>query len=299
MTLSNPSGGGGPAPTLDSAKTTVTTTIADDDDTPTAVALSVDHSTLGESASATDVTVTATLEGSVTLASDLVVTLALGGTAGSGDYSGSLATVTIGAGSLSGSDTLTVTPTQDLVVEGAETIVVSGTAAGFAVSDASVTITDDDTATLSVSGPSAVTEGAAAVFTVTLSHRVAAEVSVTWTAAGSGASAASGSDLGSVSGSVMFAAGSVAGATRTVSIAAVDDLLSEGVETFTLTLGSVSSSLSGRVSVSSVAGSAEASIAESDPITVEVTGPSTVAEGDTTGEYTVALTPAGWSPPRT
>ena len=57
-----------------------------------------------------------------------------------------------------------------------------------------------------------------------------------------------------------------------------------------------SSDLSGRVSVSPVTGSAEASIAESDPITVEVTGPAAVAEGDTTSEYTVALTPAGVVP---
>ena len=127
VTLSNPTGGGGPAPTLNSAKTTFTTTITDDDDTPTAVTLTVDHSTLGESAAAADIVLTATLVGSSTLPDDLVVAVTLGGTADSSDYSASaLASIIIPGGSPSGSGSLRVTPTQDLVVEGSETIEITG-----------------------------------------------------------------------------------------------------------------------------------------------------------------------------
>ena len=54
-------------------------------------------------------------------------------------------------------------------------------------------------------------------------------------------------------------------------------MLSEEDESFTVTLGAVTSSLSDRVSVSTA--SAEATISESDPITIEITGPATVAEG--------------------
>ena len=50
--------------------------------------------------------------------------------------SSSLASVTISAGQASGSDTLKVTPTSDAVVEGDETIVVSGSVTGFSVAEA-------------------------------------------------------------------------------------------------------------------------------------------------------------------
>ena len=261
-------------------------------------------SSLSESAAATDVTVSATLDGGITLSDDTVVAVSLAGTAGSEDYkvSPQLTSVTIRKGFSSGSVKVTVTPLQDEIVEGDETIKVSGTATGpvangYTVSDAAVTITDDDTAVLSVTGPAAsVAEGASAGFTVTLSKEVSKQVQVAWSAAGSGPAAAAGSDLGSTSGSATFAAGSSAGSTRSVSVAAVDDLLSETAEAFTVTLGAVTSDLSGRVSVSATAGSASASISASDPITVQVTGPSTVEEGDTTSNYSVALKPDGVTP---
>ena len=69
----------------------------------------------------------ATLSGGGTLSSDTVVTIgALGGSATKDtDYTAaSLASVTIEADSTSGTGTLTITPADDAVVEGDETITI-------------------------------------------------------------------------------------------------------------------------------------------------------------------------------
>ena len=182
---------------------TVTTTITDDDDAPSGITLSASPNTLGEDDAATSVTVTATLNGGTTRTSATVVTI--GTLAGSAtkdtDYTATtLASITIPANTASGSGTLTITPTDDLVVEGDETITIPGTTTtqvGLTVSSATVTLTDDDKSTvdpgeeddkdsaeLSISGPSAnVSEGGNAVFTVTLSAAIAKEVQVAWSRA--------------------------------------------------------------------------------------------------------------------
>ena len=208
--ISNAQGGGGPAPSLSSTATSVTTTISDDDGTPSSITLSVDPDSVSEGDPATEVTVTATLVGDSRLTSDTTVTISLGGTAGASDYGvSSLASVTIPAGAPSGSGTLTVTPTGDAVVEGDERIVVSGSVTGFAVAEATITLEDDDTAEVSVSGPSAsVAEGSNATYTVTLSAAVAKQVRVAWTGTAVTAEAA---DFSPASGSVTFGADSAAG----------------------------------------------------------------------------------------
>ena len=258
--------------------TGATVTISDDDEAPSGISLSVDPDTVAEGDSATAVTVTATLDGDSTLTSDTTVTISLGGTAGSSDYgASSLASVTIPARQASGSGTLTVTPKTDAVVEGDETIVVSGSVTGFTVSDATITLEDDDTAELSISGPSAsVGEGNNATYTVTLSDAMAKQVQVAWSAAAGTAEAA---DFLPASGTVTFAAGSAAGASETFTVTAVDDVLSETAETFTVELGTITSDISSRVSVKSARGSVTTTIAESDPITVSLSGPSTVDGG--------------------
>ena len=171
VSISGPAGGGGAAPTLGTA--TVTTTITDDDAAPTGITLSANPNSLGEDDAATGITITATMNGS-TLPSDTVVTIGtLEGTATGGtgnDYTAStLASITIPANTESGTGTLTVTPIDDAVVEGDETIVVPGTTTvtGLTVTSATITLTDDDKSTgdpgeeddvdsaeLSISGPS-------------------------------------------------------------------------------------------------------------------------------------------------
>ena len=314
VAISSPTGGGGPAPSLGTSKS-VTTTITDDDDAPSGIVLSASPSSLGEDDGATSITVTATLSGGTTRTSATVVTI--GTLAGSAtkdtDYAATtLASITIPANKASGSGTLTITPTDDTVVEGDETITIPGTTTtqvGLTVSSATVTLTDDDKSTsdpgeeddkdsaeLSISGPASnVSEGGNAVFTVTLSAAIAKEVQVAWSAPLT-ADAAEAADLGTTSGTVTFAAGSEAGVTRSITITATDDALSETAESFTVTLGTITSTLSSQVSLKSDASSATATISESDPITISLTGPTSVNEGDATMAYTVSLSPPGVTP---
>ena len=244
VSISSPTGGGGTT-SLGTAKS-VTTTITDDDDAPTGITLSASPSSLGEDDGKTDITVTATLDGESTRTSATVVTIGtLSGTATKDtDYAVSteLASITIAANSASGTGTLAITPTDDTVVEGNETITIPGTTTtqvGLSVTFAEVTLTDDDkttttptddkdAATLSIVGPaSSVAEGSDATFTVTLSAAVSKQVQVAWSAP-LDADAAEGADLSSTSGTVTFAANSAAGSTQTITITATDDALSEG-----------------------------------------------------------------------
>ena len=175
VALSNAVGGGGPAPTLGTSS--VTTRITEG----VTATLSVNTTSLAEDASATDITVTATLDGDTPLTSDVTFSITLGGTAGSGDYSASsLSSITITAGESSGSGTLTITPTDDAIVEGDETITVFGSASGIDTSPADITITDNDTATLSISGPSEVVEAGSYYYYVTLSAPIAKRISVAY-----------------------------------------------------------------------------------------------------------------------
>ena len=287
----------------------MSTTISDDD-APTGIGLSVSPSSVDEDDDATSLTVTATLNGA-TRTSDTVVTI--GTLAGSAtkdtDYSvtSSLASVTIPANSSDGTGTLTINPTDDDVVEGVEIITISGTTTtqvGLSVNSAEITLNDrsssqhgtNDSTELSIAGPTSnVSEGGNAVFTVTLSKEVAKEVTVAWSAP-LPADAAEGADLSATSGTVTFAANSAAGATQSITITATDDALSEGAEGFTVTLGTISTTLpSDQVSLKSGESSATATIAESDPIAVSISGPERVNDGET-ATYTVSLSPTGVSP---
>ena len=110
------------------------------------------------------------------------------------------------------------------------------------------------------------------------------------------ADSAEGADLSATSGTVTFAANSAAGATQTITITATDDALSETAEGFTVTLGTITSTLSSQLSLKSGASSATATISESDPITINISGPTSVDEGDATTSYTVSLSPSGVKP---
>ena len=285
----------------------VTTTIGDDDDSISRITLTVSPTSVGEDDAKTEFTVTASLGGATTRPSDTVVTLTLGGTAGSSDYTvnTALASITIPANAKSATGTLELTPTDDSIVEGDETIIISGTtttAVGLSVSSAAITLNDHngtttgdpndkDSAELSIAGPTSdVDEGSDATFTVTLSAAVSKEVTVAWTATDNT------SDYSPTSGTVTFPAGSAAGATEDIDIAVTDDDLSEGGEGFTVTLGTVGGDLSSQVSVDTSANSDTATIAESDPITVSISGPTEeVTEGDAS-TYTVSLSPDGVIP---
>ncbi len=169
-------------------------TLADDDMQPHVI-LAVDPNALSEGDSATDVTVTATLDASVMVSDDIVVTLDLGGTAtggSSGDYAAAWSPaskqITIPAGQDAGSSavTLTRTPRQDTLAEGDETIVVEGTAQvsntameALSVVVAAVTLTDDDMPGVQVT-PMAleVDEGGSGTYAVALASQPTADVRV-------------------------------------------------------------------------------------------------------------------------
>ena len=178
-----------------------TLTLADDETTPDVV-LAVDDNTILESETGgSEVKVTATLDQDAALVdADTVVTLDLAGTATqgtSGDYTAawtpSNRQITIPARQRSGSSaaTLTLTPRQDSVAEGNETIVVQGKAvvqnsdmSGLTVQVVTVTLEDDDTAAVKIE-PTTLKfrEGGSASYTVALATEPTANVVVGMTTA--------------------------------------------------------------------------------------------------------------------
>ena len=153
--------------TSDITVNTATLTITDDpaDVAMTTIQLSTNPTSVTEASAGTAVTVTVTarLDGTVSRGTDTVVTLGdmLGGDADPGagnDYTHTYAdltdkTITIPAGSLSAtSGTFTITPLQDRVTEpGGETIVVTGSATGLTVSQASIELSDNDSESTTMS----------------------------------------------------------------------------------------------------------------------------------------------------
>ena len=305
VTISSPAGGGH-TPTLGTSSVTTTISANDptsdppDDDRPGStgdvnISLTVNPDSVDEDNGVTSFTVTATHDAGTPPSTDTTISLTLAGTADDSDYTApAQASVTIPGGQNSGSDTLTLTLIDDNIPEGDETIIVGGKNGNLKITSALITINDDDSTYLSISGPTAdVQEGANASFTVTLSQTVTADVTVAWSAdTGTAATA----DLGTTSGSVTFPANSAAGATQTIAVAVTDDSLSEGSETFTVSLGADTGNKADEVWVKTTAASATATIAASDPITISISGPSSVDEGDATTAYTVSLSPDGVTP---
>ena len=180
------SGGDYDSTVIDSVEVTV-----DDDETAsTAVTLTAVPDSVDEDAGSTTVTVTAELDASAR-AVDTVVTVSVGASSDSAvkgtDYQlVSDFTVTIAADSTSGSETFLLTPENDALDEESETMSVTGSVAGLTVTDASVTIEDDDTRGVEVS-PTSVTvpEGGSASYTVVLRSSPTGPVTVALDVVGS------------------------------------------------------------------------------------------------------------------
>ena len=241
--------------------------VDDDEDITLTVSgvLSVDPEEIEENAPVyIDVTVTATLKDRDSLTSDKTVRLELRGTASSpADYRAkALSPVTIEAGQSSGSGTLRITPVDDLLIEGNETIVVRGKATDLGVKPALITTIDDDKALLSITGPSSVAEGSRAVFTITLSADYYSAVLVPWSA-GTGGTASAG-DYSPTRGHVTFPANSRKGDTQPFTIAAIDDEEDEEEETFTLELGAITDEEESPIAVDPDANSVTTTITDND-----------------------------------
>ena len=142
------------APTL--AVHAASLTLTDDDEASDAIALSLSPAEVGEGAGAATVTVTATMNaGARTELTELTVSVT-GDTAiaGTDFVEVSSFTLTVPADAVTGQETFTLTPTPDDIAEGDETITVSGVEVvdatqmetALPVSPATLTLTDDDTA---------------------------------------------------------------------------------------------------------------------------------------------------------
>ena len=160
---------GGTAEDLTASPATVT--IEDEDSAATRARLEVSPSELTEGGGAQEVQVTATLAAGTALAGDERISLSVrDGTATRADYAATSAMLTIEAGEMSGTATLTVTPVVDNVIEGPETVLVTGSG-GLRAESAEVTIRDDPNAgptgvTLSVRPASVAENGGSTTLTV-------------------------------------------------------------------------------------------------------------------------------------
>ena len=221
---------------------TATLTITDDDTAPTAVTLSLNPTAVGESAAATEVTVTASLNGSPLPTATTVTVSMTGGTATSGtDYPPvSAFTVTIPDGQTTGTATLSFDPTGDGLYEGNETVILTGSATGLTAGTATLTITDDDTAPTAVTlslNPTAVGESAAATaVTVTASlNNSPLPTATTVTVSRTGGTATSGTDYTAINAFTVTIPDGQTSGTATLSFDPTGDGLAEGDETVILT----------------------------------------------------------------
>ena len=164
----------------------VSVTVIDEEKAATQVTLTVNPATVNENDTATTVTVTGTLDGAPRT-SDTAVTVSVGASGDSAvagtDYASvDDLTLTVDAGQTSRTVIFTLTPTDDGLVEGDETLTVSGATNvdGLTVAGSSVTIGDDDTRGVLVSPTSlTVAEGDSGTYTVVLTSRPTGAVRVT------------------------------------------------------------------------------------------------------------------------
>ena len=194
-----------------------------DNDAILSLSLTVNPTTISEGEQAT-VTVTAD---SAPL-DPLTISLVVSGTAAADDYTIVPSSITIAAGTTSGS--AVVTAVDDDLAEGGESIVLSARLGGTEIGRATITLNDNDSATwdLTVS-PGRVTEGQQA--TVTASTRgviFAADQTITLTFTGN---ATAPDDYTITPASITIAAGSTAGS---ATITTQDDALVEGDETIAI-----------------------------------------------------------------
>jgi len=290
VTLSEPSGNFPPAITINTSGGTGTGTIKLSD----AATLSVNDPRGGEGA---DLTFAVTLSGSpgAAVTVNYATSIETGDTAIQSDFTSTTGSVTFAAEATGASltQTFTVALTDDMLVEGDETFTVtlSEPSGNFppaiSIGDATGTgtIGAKGSASLDVASTSAA-EGSNLTFTVTLSASPGNPVTVDYaTSVGSGDTAVQ-SDFTSTSGTLTFATGATGtGLVKTFTVAATDDMLAEGAETFTVTLTEPSSSFPAGISIGT--GTNKGTINLSDPANLSVSNASGV-EGDSL-TFTVTL----------
>ncbi|MCZ4222600.1 Calx-beta domain-containing protein [Pedobacter rhodius] len=218
-----------------------------------------------------------------------LITYTLGGTATEGsDYSAiTNKTITIPAGQTTG--TITVPVVSDAVVEGTETIIatLAGTGnTGITVdnSPVSINISDNNSASVSLSAASTVNENTGNVtFTLTLNAAVQNAFTIDYTTANG--TAVAGSDFTAKTGTLIFPANSASGATLTFTVPVIDDNLVEPSEAFSATLSNIQGGL-----VTIGTATATVTITDNDAAVASIAAGSNGNEtGPADGMFTVTL----------
>ena len=222
--------------TSDDAAPAITLTVDADKDTDNI------QSSLAEDGGVKTVRVTATLDGTTRLEDVADLTLVVGKDGDSAEEGTDYTTVadqtiTIGAGVASVTHEFPLTPTQDDLHEGSETISLDGTLTGVTVTDATLTVTDDDSTpvvTLELDPTSIDESGDGNATTVTASLSGASSQAVTLTVAAAAVSPAVTGDFTlSENTTLSIAAGSTT-STGAVTITAVDNDVDAASKTVTV-----------------------------------------------------------------
>ena len=275
---------------IDTAANTATITIADDDTAK--ISITANDGDSGEP----DDDGQFTIELSKASDQDTVVNLLVTGTAtASDDYVAIPTTATILAGETT--VTLDVTVIDSDLLEELETVVV--TISGISSADpevsisnyansATVTIADDDTATVTVAATDA-TAGEPidnGLFTITLSKASDRDTFINYVVTGSATAA---DDFIALPGVVKIAAGET---TATIDLTALDDTILEDDESVTLTLTSIAGG-DADVSIDTTASSATVAITDNDTATVSIAATDADAgEPGNAGQFTITMSAA-------
>ena len=260
------------------APSSVELTIRDDDSEPT-LNVTVDPATIAEAEGTSTIKVSAS--GS-TFAESQTLTLTLGGEATeTDDYTVSAKSLTLGATQTE--VTATVTAVDDSVHEDDETIVVTANHGANQVGTAqTITIRDDDLPVLSIADATAVAEGEAAQFVVTLAPASGKQVTVSYSTA-DGTATASEDYAAASSTTLTFTAGDT---TKTISVATTEDTRNEATEAFTVTLSGPANA-----TLKSDAKTATGTINDDDTLPQLSIAGATVDEGEA-AQFVVTLAPA-------
>ena len=207
-----------------------------DDESAPLVTLAASSDSIAENGSGS-VTLTATM--TVASSSDTTITLSLSGTATQGtDYSLANGSIVISAGQTTGTDTITIV--NDSIAEGSQTIIVdisvSGSTAGESgTQQVTVTITDDDSAAVTIEDVD-VNEGSNAELTLTLNNEVEGGFTIDVTAESNGSASSGGqNDFIAKTESITFSGS--AGETKSFSVTTTDNgNNNEGNETFVVVM---------------------------------------------------------------
>ena len=160
-------------------------TISDDDTASTGIELTLNPTRVTEQGGQQTVTVTAMLNAGSRVSDTLVNVTVAGDTATVGDDFGAVGnfSISIPANQPSGQNTFSLTPVNDVIAEGDETLQVSGTSP-LPVDGVMLTISDDDTASTRIElslNPTRVTEqGGQQTVTVTAALNAGSRTQTRW-----------------------------------------------------------------------------------------------------------------------